>query len=297
MNDTAIRTVADGFHFLEAPRWREGRLLASDFFLRGVFSFAADGGMQKLCDVPDQPSGLGFLPDGDLIIVSMTDRKLLRFDGDRLSEYADLQSITPFHCNDLLVDAAGGAYVGNFGWDLSADLTVRPTNLIRVDPDGRPRVVAEDLVFPNGMVLTPDGQTLLVAETFAARIAAYDVQPDGGLGGRRTWAAFAEGPFTTVEAAVRSGVPLPDGMALDANGHVWIGDAAGRGPSLVAEGGEIVDRIDTGDLAAYAVTLGGVDRRTLFMCAGPPMLSSDPSAEPRARLLAADVATPGAGRP
>jgi len=293
-----IEVLADGMAFLEGPRWHAGRLYVSDFYLHNVYAFEPGGGLELLCEVPGQPSGLGFDADGRLLVVSMTDRRLLRLENGTLQEVADLSLLAPFHCNDLLVDARGRAYVGNFGWDATVDASIRSTVLIRVDRDGSTTVVAEDLVFPNGSVLTPDGRTLLISETFAGRVSAFDVADDGSLAGRRIWAHFARrAQWETIDDAVASGLTLPDGMALDHDGAIWIGDASGSGALRVAEGGKILDIVPTGDLAVYAVALGGEDRRTLYMCASPPLLQTDPSTEHRAALLACRVDVAGTGRP
>jgi sugar lactone lactonase YvrE len=302
-----VTVLADGLSFLEGPRWHDGRLYVSDFYTHRVLSLDGDGALEPVCTVPGQPSGLGFDARGRLLVVSMVDRRLLRLEGDVLHEVADLGGLAPFHCKDMVVDADGAAYVGNFGWDEVARPGITPTALIRVDPDGTPTVAARELVFPNGMAITPDGGTLLVAETFAGRITAFDIGEDGALANRRVWADLAprrglsgQAPgaaWTTIADAVASGRPLPDGLALDEDGAVWIGDAAGSGPLRVVEGGEIVERVDTGPLSVYAVALGGADRRTLSMCASPPLLETDPSTDHRAQLLACRVAAAGVGRP
>lgn len=288
--------LAEGFSFLEGPRWRDGRLYVSDFFNNRVLSFGEDGSWKPVCEVTGMPSGLGWTTDGSMLISSMVDRRLLRLDGDVLSEVADLSGLAAWHCNDMVVDDDGRAYVGNFGWDDESDPAVHSTVLVRVDPDGSTHVAADDLVFPNGTVISDDGRTLLVAETFVARISAFDRATDGTLGNRRTWAAFSE-PFTSTVDACASGVPLPDGMALDAEGALWIGDAAGSGALRVAPGGKILEKVPTGDHAVFAVALGGADRRTLFMCSARPYGKGDPRAEHVARLLSCRVDVPGVGLP
>jgi sugar lactone lactonase YvrE len=291
-----LTLVAEGFTFLESPRWHAGRLYVSDFYDHRVLSFD-DNGMTVVCGgVAGQPSGLGFSPDGSLLVVSMADRRVLRRSGDDLVEVADLTGLAPWYCNDMVVDRHGRAYVGNFGWDPAADSTVSATCLIRVDPDGTAHVAAEGLVFPNGAVLTPDGRTLVISETFASRISAFEVAPDGSLSNRRAWAEFGD-PGPTIQDSVASGLPLPDGMALDAEGAVWIGDAAGPGALRIAEGGEILDTVETGELSVYAVALGGQDRRTLYMCASPPLLQSDPTRTHLSKLYARRVDVPGVGLP
>lgn len=291
------RLVADGFSFLEGPRWHDERLFVSDFYTHRVLSFDARGQEETICTVPNQPSGLGFLDDGSMLIVSMLDRRLLRLVGGRLSEVADLTALAPWHCNDMVVDAAGRAYVGNFGFDDGAGGKMQTTGLIRVDQDGSASIAAADLLFPNGIVISAEGDQMCVAETFAGRISAFDINRDGGLSNRRTWASFGTGAADTLDGAIASRVPLPDGMALDAEGALWIGDAAGKGALRVAEGGAILDFVPTGDLAVYAVALGGGDRRTLFLCCAPPLPHGRPKTDLRAVLLSCRVDAPGAGLP
>lgn len=289
-----VRLLAEGYSFLEGPRWRDGRLYASDFYTQRVLAFDPHGSASLICHVEGRPSGLGFAPDGSMLIVSMTDRQLLRWRGQRLEQVADLSKLAPGPANDLLVDSRGHAYVGNFGWDATANSPIQSTGLIHVDPAGRATLATDRLIFPNGLVTTDDERTLLVCETFAGRITAFAREPDGTLGGRRLWADLSGAPFDTIAQAAASRKPLPDGMAIDASGAVWIGDAAGQGPLRIAPGGRVIERIDTGGLAVFAVALGGADGRTLFMCAGPPLLANDPSIDHRACLLACEVDTPTA---
>jgi len=288
-----VRTLSDGHGFLEAPRWHDGMLYVSDFFARAVFAFDENGNKCVVCEVVGQPSGLGWTPAGDLLVVSMLDRKLLRLTGDDLIEVADLSGIATWHANDMVVDASGRSFIGNFGWDESSDDRIVPTALIRVDPDGTVAVAAEDVVFPNGMAITPDGRTLLVAETFAARISAFDIRPGGELTNRRIWAHFADGrEFDSVAEVVQSGAVLPDGIALTPQGDLWVADAARQGVVRVSPGGEIQQRISLGEQTAFAVALGGQRGDRLFMCAGPRYGTGNPQARWQSRLLSADATTP-----
>lgn len=289
---SSARTLASGFSFLECPRWHAGRLYTSDFYTGRVLAFDADGSHELICRLAGQPAGLGFLRDGSLLIVSMIERCVMRWTERKLTRHADVSSCASFHANDMLVDEQGRAYVGNFGWNLVEDPAIRATTLAHIDARGTVTAAADGLVFPNGMVLADGGRTLLVAETFAARISAFDRADDGSLSNRRVWASFATQPFQTVADAVESGCPLPDGMAIDAEGAVWIGDAGGRAALRVAQGGRVLDRVETGDLTPYAVALGGHDRRTLFICASPPLFSADPSVEHRSSLMSCTVAVP-----
>jgi sugar lactone lactonase YvrE len=292
----ALSIVAADFSFLEAPRWHDGELWFSDFYTHRVHALDRHGQVRTVCVVAGQPSGLGFTPAGQLLVVSMLDRRILRREHDALVEAADLSALAPYHCNDMLVDGQGRAYVGNFGWNTDRSDAVSSTALLLVQAGGRVAVAADDLVFPNGMVSTADGSELIVAETFASRISSFDVTQDGMLRNRRTWAQFAPHAHATIAEAVRSGSVLPDGLALDAEGAIWVGDAAGRGICRVAEGGTVLDVLETNDLAVYAAALGGHDRRTLFMCASPP-LPHNPKSEQRSVLLSCRVDVPGAGLP
>jgi sugar lactone lactonase YvrE len=244
------RLLIDDLVFPEAPRWHDGRLWVSDQHAREIFAVDLEGRRETILGVPGQPSGLGWLPDGRLLVVSMVDRRLLRVEAGAPVVQADLSKLAPFHCNDMVVDSKGGAYVGNFGFDLDGGEAARPTGLILVTPEGQARVVADDLLFPNGTVITPDGKTLIVGETFGARLTAFDISPDGSLSNRRVWAYL--------------GVP-PDGICLDAEGCIWVAVPLNPGRIVrVAEGGEVKERIDL-DRGGYACMLGGPDGRSLFL--------------------------------
>jgi sugar lactone lactonase YvrE len=287
-----LETVADGLSFPDAPLWRDGRLLFSDFHQHRVMALEADGSLSTLCEVPAQPSGLGFLPDGRLLVVSMRDQRLLRLDDGTLREVADLSALAGGPCNDMAVDATGRAWIGEFGFDYGAP--VRTARLLRVDPDGVAAVVADELHFPNGCVVTGDG-TLIVAETLGRRLTAFAIGADGSLSARRTWAAFAPQPAASFPDAAADGATAPDGICLDAEGAVWVADLVGRAAKRVAEGGEVLQEIPVGgDLTALAVALGGEDGRTLFVCAAGRIGSGDPAAERRGRILACRVAVAGA---
>jgi sugar lactone lactonase YvrE len=274
--------LLDGLTFPEAPRWRDGRLWFSDFYSHRVMSVGLDGRAQTIVQVPQRPSGLGWTPAGELLVVSMLDRRLLRFDGKRLQQVADLSAVATGPCNDMVVDAAGRAYVGNFGYDRHNGEAERNACLARVDPDGRVLRAAEDLVFPNGTVITPDGRTLIVGETFANRLTAFDRGEDGSLANRRV---FAELPGC-----------YPDGICLDAEGAVWVANPRGDRVLRVLEGGRIADSVATPQRGSYACMLGGPDRRTLFILtntgSGPAMAQ-----KAEGRIETVRVPVPGAGLP
>ena len=282
--------VADGLMFPEGPLWRDGRLLFSDFHALRVYAVEPDGSLTTVCEVAGQPSGLGFGRDGRLLVVSMIDRRLLRLDPGGLTEVADLRALTGGPCNDMVVDVAGRAWVGEFGYDYGA--AVRTAALVRVDPDGGATRVAEDLHFPNGIVMTPDG-TIVVAESLGARLTAFDVAPDGSLGARRVWARFADEPAASFPEAIAGGNVMPDGICLDAEGAIWVADMAGGTAIRVLEGGEVAEVVPAGEgLTAFAVALGGEDGRTLFVCAGPTLGTSDPTTEHRGLILSTRVQVP-----
>ncbi|HUN36622.1 MAG TPA: SMP-30/gluconolactonase/LRE family protein [Trebonia sp.] len=305
-----ITTVIDGMAFTECPRWHEGRLWFSDFYTYRVYSAAEDGSdLRTEAEVPGQPSGLGWLPDGQLLIASQHDRKVLRRDsGGTLRTHADLHEMAPAHLNDMIVDSAGHAFVGNFGFDLMAGATPATTDLHRVDPDGTVTTAASDLWFPNGSVVTADGR-LLVDETFGNRITAFDIAADGSLGNRQTWASFGALPQQLVageepagggearEPAASDGRPqvvvAPDGCALDAEGCLWVADAIGGRAIRVREGGEIIDEIAPGT-GVYACALGGSDRHTLYLSVAPDFLEANRKPVREARIVATRVAVPAA---
>jgi sugar lactone lactonase YvrE len=299
MNTPRVPSViTDGHLFLEAPRWHDGTLYASDFFTKQVFRWGPEGqAPDEVCRVEEMPAGLAWDPDGRLMVVSMLDRRVLRLEDGDVVEVANLYDLAPWHCNDMVVDTDGRAYVGNFGWDESTDPDIKSTILLRIDPDGSVTVAADDLVCPNGMSITPDGRTLLINETFAARVTAFDRAPDGSLSNRRVWAAFAEDPPQTLPEVLALDVILPDGMALDAEGAVWLGDCRGSGSARVAEGGEVLDFVSTGDHAAFAVALSDGDSPSLFLCTNVPYGKGDWTTAHQGAMRRCPVEVPRAGLP
>jgi len=215
-------------------------------------------------------------------VVSMQDRRLLRLDPSGLALVADLSPFASFHCNDMVVDAQGRAYVGNFGFDLHGKAPVAPANLVLVHPDGRAEVAAKDLLFPNGTVITPDGRTLIVGESYGARLTAFDVAGDGRLANRRVWAQLAGGA-------------VPDGICLDAEGAVWVASPTTNEFLRVREGGAVAARLPV-DRSAIACMLGGPERRTLFLCTSRAHDPAQTGAR-EARIETIEVDVPGAGWP
>ena len=252
-------TLVDGLCFGEGPRWRDGALWLSDMHDHQVIRVTEDGEVTPIVTVENCPSGLGWLPDGQLLVVSMTDRCVLRHDGERLHRHADLSDLASFHCNDMVVDAIGRAYVGNFGFDLHAGASPVPAVLVCVEPDGSARMVADDLMFPNGTVITPDGSTMIVAESFGARLTAFDIESNGDLVNRRIWAELPRGA-------------VPDGICLDDRGGIWSASPTTSECVRQEEGGEITHRVEV-DQGAFACMLGGAGGDTLFILTAE---SSDP---------------------
>ena len=300
MPERAIRTVLDGMSYLECPRWHDGRLYLSDFYTQRVLAVDLDGGgeAETVATVPEQPSGLGWMPDGTMLVVSMRDRRVLRVrDGGEPELHADLSELAPWRLNDMVVDAEGRAYVGNFGFDIMSGATIRSTGVVRVDPDGTAAVAADDLRFPNGTVISPDGRTLVVAETLAGRLTAFDVGDDGSLANRRIWAQLGEVADTDdMGELIAAGGVAPDGIALDADGAIWAADALGGRVLRVREGGEIVEEIAPGT-GVFACGLAGAEGRTLVMCAAPSFAEHERRDTREAQLLACDVDVPRAGLP
>jgi sugar lactone lactonase YvrE len=277
-----LKVLLDGLAFPEGPRWHDGKFYFSDMHAHQVIAVDMAGKSEVICEVPAWPSGLGWLPDGRMLVVSMTDRKLLRLDRDGLKTVADISKLAPFHCNDMVVDAQGRAYIGNFGFDLQANEKPRGTTLVMVATDGSARIVAEELMFPNGAVITADGKTLIVGETFGRKLTAFDISPDGSLKNRRVWADL--------------GKSLPDGICLDAENAIWVACPTASEVIRVKQGGEVTERIKV-ETDAFACMLGGPDGRTLFVATAA---NSDPVkciAERTGRIETTQVEVPRAGLP
>ena len=298
MGARELTTVVDQMTFTECPRWRDGRLYFSDFYTYRVMSVVPGRDAEEIVSVPQQPSGLGWLPDGRMLVVSMRDRKILRQEqSGELVEHADLNAVTGGHVNDMVVAPSGVAYAGNFGFDLMAGDPIKPTPLVRIDPDGTVSIASEPLMFPNGSAITPDGTTLVISESIGNRMSAFDIAADGSLGPRRDWASLGPVPTTTdTMEALGSVAFAPDGMCLDADGAVWVADSAGNRVIRLAEGGEILDEIATGE-GCYACMLGGDDGRTLFLCVAPDFHEDARKAAREARIVATTVDSPHAGTP
>jgi sugar lactone lactonase YvrE len=286
MNTTVL---VDTVRFPECPRWHDGKLWFSDFFARRVMSVDLGGNVQMVAQFQDMPGGLGWTQEGRLLVVSAFARRLLQLEDDGLVEVADLSSLVNAPNNDLVVDGQGRVYIGNMGYVFGRGAP-QPGPIVLVTPEGSARVVAEGLAFPNGMVITPDGQTLIVAESHAARLTAFHIEPDGSLSQRRTWAQFED--FGNYGAT--PGQITPDGICLDAEGAVWIASPNTREVLRVQEGAQITDRLA---LAAIPVAcmLGGEGRRILFIASTESQDPNDRTA--RGFIETIQVAVAGAGLP
>jgi sugar lactone lactonase YvrE len=273
--------VLDQLVFPEGPRWRDGRLWFSDMHDGRVVSMDEAGTSSTVVEVPNQPSGLGWLPDGRMLVVSMLDRRVLRLESEMPVEHADLSGLAPATCNDMAVDGRGRAYVGNFGFDMYGGGEWRKTNLVAVDPDGRAWVAAEELSFPNGTVVTSDNRTLILGESSGRRLTAFDIAGDGTLSNRRVWAPLAE-----------LGV-APDGICLDAEGAVWVACPVTNRCVRVAEGGVLLDEVSLGR-GTFACVLGGSDGLTLFVCTADTHEPEAARAARSGRIEAVTVDVPAA---
>ncbi len=296
-----LEELLSGGAFFESPRWHEGRWWVSDFYRRIVLAIDERGGAEVIMEVEGQPSGIGWMPDGSMLVVSMKEHLVLRREtSGAVSIHADVAEYCGGNLNDMVVGSSGRAYVGNFGFDLMGFAEPAPANLIRIDPDGTASVAAEDLLFPNGSVITPDGTTLIVGETAGARYTAFTIADDGSLTDRRVWAQVAPEPDIggSLEATLAQLQFGPDGCTLDAEGMIWAADEVNGRLARVAEGGEIVAEIPSPEgLNFFACALGGEDGRTMLICAAPDFLEANRVNARDAVLLTTRVDVPHAGLP
>ncbi len=278
MADTEV--LVDGRAFLEGPRWHEGALFVSDMHGHEVLRVSLDGDVELVAQVDAAPSGLGWLPDGSMLIVSMDDRKLLRLDGPdgpgRLVEVADCSPFASNEINDMVVDDHGHAFISQFGSDFHAGEPLRAAPVLRVDPDGTVQEATDPLRFANGMVITADRRTIVIAESAGAVLTAYALADDGTLSNKRVWAEL--------------GGNIPDGIAIDADDAVWVASPIANRCVRVVEGGEVTATVETEGEHAIACAVGGDDGRTLFVCTSPTVGEPDKSRELRgARVEVARV--------
>lgn len=276
--------ACDGLVFAEGLRWHDGRLWLSDVLGERVYSFAPDGEKREEMVLPTRPSGLGFTPDGHLLVVSMRDCKLLCREADGLRTVAELGALAGGDLNDMVVGADGSAYIGNWGFDLFAHAEPRPAAIIRVDPQGEARIAAEDLDFPNGCAITPDGGTFYVAESFAHRLTAFTITRDGSLTARRVVAELPE--------------RVPDGICVDAESHVWVSCFGSHEFLRISPAGKITARVVLPEShRAVSCALGGPARRTLFLATAETTLDDLTRGKASSRIEYCEVDVPGAGWP
>ena len=273
------RTLLTGIGLGESPRWHDGRLWFADWVAQELIALDAGGSREVIARVQSLPFSIDWLPDGPMLVTSGT--KLLRMEPDgSLATHVDLSGLSEYGWNEIVVDGRGNAYVNNICFDFMAGADFSPGIIAVVTPDGEAQQVADGLAFPNGMVVTPDGSTLIVAESFAGRLSAFDIEPGGGLSNRRVWAELGQGG---------------DGICMDAEGAVWT--PVPNGCVRVREGGEVLHRIEL-DRFCFACMLGGADGRTLFMMAadwkGPENIGKGPRT---GKVLAVEAPAPHAGRP
>lgn len=284
MRTFPTRVIATGLSFPEAPRWRDGRLYVSDFLDRRIAALNPNTGkIETIIALQDSPSGLGWRPDGAMMFVSMASRRLNVLEGDDVRLVADLGAICAGRANDMVVTRNGGAFIGNFGFDMLRGAPQEMTRLCYVSPTGEARAVGEELLFPNGVVLLDDERTLVVAETYANRLTAFEVGHDGELSRRRTFAQFGDDI-------------APDGICADAEGAIWVASARSGRCVRVAEGGAVLAEAIAAEGVAYACMLGGEHGRDLFICAAPGF-RPQPGIEAPGKIHLAEVDVPHAGRP
>lgn len=282
MKTYSARTIADGFAYPEGPRWHEGTFWFSDQHAGVVHALSPSGERLESFAVEGSPSGLGWLPGGDMLIVSMDGHSVLRRSDGKLAPHADLSAFHRAQSNEMVVLPSGRAYVGNIGFDFDHGESPAPTMLLMVEPDGSVRQVADDLLCPNGTVVSPDGRTLIIAESLAHRFTAFDVAADGSLSNRRM---FAEVPGH-----------VPDGICLDAEGQIWFASPFTNSAVRVREGGEITAKVEV-DVGVFACMLGGDERRDLYLCCAGSHARAETVDLMSGRIDVARVDVSGAGAP
>ncbi len=277
-----LTTLLDGRAFLEGPRWHDGALFVSDMHGHEVLRVEGDGACSVVLALDDAPSGLGWLPDGRMLIVAMHARHVLRFDGSAALVHADCTDFAPHEINDMVVDQHGHAFVSQFGYDHHAGEKLRRAPVLRIDPDGSVHQATDALRMANGMVVTADGRTLVVAESVGRRLLGFDLAEDGELSNERVWAELPEGDY-------------PDGICIDAEDAVWISGPASDRFVRVREGGEVLDVVEVPGRHAIACAIGGADGHTLFCCTSSTLGEPDASRAARAarvETIQVDVPAP-----
>ena len=278
-----LHTILDGRAFLEGPRWRDGALFVSDMHAHEVLRVTMDGASAVVVALDGPPSGLGWLPDGRMLIVSMDDRRLLRLENEVPVAHADCSAVAPNEINDMIVDDRGHAFISQFGFDFHGGGKLRAAPVLRVDPDGAVHEATDGLRMANGMVITADGRTLVAAESAGRRLIGFDLDEDGSLSNQRVWADLPDGDY-------------PDGICIDAEDAVWIAGPASDRFVRVREGGEVAGVVDVPGRHAIACAIGGDDGHTLFMCTSPTQGEPDKSRATRgAKVETTRVEAPARG--
>ena len=281
---SGLQMLMTEISFGESPRWHDGRLWFADWGAEELIAVDLDGNSELIAPVHSFPFCIDWLPDGTLLVVSARDRSLLRMGADRsLETYADLRPLSDKGWNEIVVDGRGNAYVNGGGFDLMAGEQFAPGIIALVTPDGSARQVADGIAFPNGMAVMPDNRTLIIAESYGGRLTAFTIGDDGSLGDRRVWADLGDA--------------APDGVCIDAAGAVWYADVPHQCCVRVAEGGEVLNRIEL-DRGCFSCALGGDDDRTLFMVTRDWHGSVGVADEPlTGQIVTARAPEPGAGWP
>jgi len=305
-----LKKLTGGLYFGEGPRWHENKLWFSDFYSHKVMTLDENNSLETVCEVPSQPSGLGWLPNGDLLIVSMLDRKILRFSEGSISVHADLSEYVAHKCNDMVVGRDGTAYVGNFGMG-DAGESLNSTHLMIVKSDGTVLKGPDNLLFPNGTVITEDGKNLIIAETLGAKLTSFDIEDNGELTNRKLWARTSPlfslliikflssmgFDLSKVDFSKYSkNLHVPDGICLDEKNGIWIASPTTKAVVRIEKGGNITDTINT-PKGAFACMLGGKERKTLYVIISNSSDPEEAQASPEGEIHSIEVEIPGVGKP
>ena len=305
-----LKKLIGGLYFGEGPRWHENKLWFSDFYSHKVMTLDENNSLETVCEVPSQPSGLGWLPNGDLLIVSMLDRKILRFSEGSISVHADLSEYVAHKCNDMVVGRDGTAYVGNFGMG-DAGESLNSTHLMIVKSDGTVLKGPDNLLFPNGTVITEDGKNLIIGETLGAKLTSFDIEDNGELTNRKLWARTSPlfslliikflssmgFDLSKVDFSKYSkNLHVPDGICLDEKNGIWIASPTTKAVVRIEKGGNITDTINT-PKGAFACMLGGRERKTLYVIISNSSDPEEAQASPEGEIHSIEVEFPGVGKP
>lgn len=284
ITEHALQAFVSGLGFGEAPRWHSGALWLSDIARRAVLQIdALSGAVERVLTTPGEPSGLGWLPDGSMLVVQMEEHEVLRWDGSTLQLYARTGAFSRARLNDMVVATDGRAWLSNMGFDYESE-PARATTLVGLDPQGVAHAAAMDLWCPNGMAIAPSGNQLIVGQSASREVLAFDIGPDGRLDGRRVFGTLPEGACS-------------DGLCMDAAGAVWIASPITREFLRMEPGGTITDRVPTPERYAIACVLGGQDRRTLFCLTAATLSLHAARGTSESRVERVRVTVPGAGTP